>query len=123
MDPVCRTFRRGWVTKNHLSNLVIGHLLICLENGDWLRYRRGTVPDQDSPRRCQSPFLWLRPELLECEPEMIGADGLEVAALQSEEAKDFKEDLILRWGSFMRVSEVAPSEEPTGKSCHIVKIR
>ena len=34
---------------------------------------------------------------------MIGADGLEVAVLQSEEAKDFKEDLILRWGSFMRV--------------------
>ncbi len=70
-----------------------------------------------------TPFSWLRPELLECEPEMIGADGVEVAVLQSEEAKDFKEDLILRWGSFMRVSEAAPPEEPTGKSCYFVKIR
>ncbi len=70
-----------------------------------------------------TPFSWLPPELLECEPEMIGADGLEVAVLQSEEAKDFKEDLILRWGSFMRVSEAASPEEATGKSCYFVKIR
>ncbi len=54
---------------------------------------------------------------------MIGADSLEVAAFQSEEAKDFKEDLILRWGSFMRVSEAALTEEATGKSCFFVKIR
>lgn len=54
---------------------------------------------------------------------MIGADSLEVAVLQSEEAKDFKEDPSLRWGNFMRVSEAATLEEPTGKSCHIVKIR
>ena len=54
---------------------------------------------------------------------MIGADGLEVAALQSEEAKDFKEDLILRWGSFMRVSETALTEKATGKNCYFVKIR
>ncbi len=27
-----------------------------LENRDWLWHRRGTVPDQDSLRRCLSPF-------------------------------------------------------------------
>ncbi len=27
-----------------------------LKNGDWLRHRRGTVPDQDSPHRCLSQF-------------------------------------------------------------------
>ncbi len=34
-----------------------GQNSVFLENEDWLRHRRGTVPDQDSPRRCLSPFF------------------------------------------------------------------
>ncbi len=36
------------------------------ENGDRLRHRRGTVPDQGSPRRSQSPFSEQLRQCQEC---------------------------------------------------------